>query len=160
MLGELVPVGGGDPVPLLKDNLIVGRRESCDIVLRFANVSSNHCKLECHGGYWYVRDLNSKNGTRVNGTKVSEKRLDPGDELRVAKHKYRVNYSPMDLGAVGPPPTASMPDDLMDKSLLERAGLKRGGDAPKKAPEDDRNPYAGRIDLLSEAGHGNPLRRK
>ena len=40
--GELVPVGGGDPIPLLKKTLLVGRRETCDVVLRFANVSSNH----------------------------------------------------------------------------------------------------------------------
>ena len=39
MLGELLPLGGGDPIPLLKQQLLVGRRESCDIVLRFANVS-------------------------------------------------------------------------------------------------------------------------
>ena len=104
MYGELVPLGGGDPVPLLKKSLLVGRRESCDIVLRFANVSAHHCQLECHDGYWYVRDMNSKNGTRVNNVRVNEKRLDPGDELRVAKHKYRVEYSPLDLGALGPPP--------------------------------------------------------
>ena len=153
-----MPVGGGDPVPLLKENLIVGRRESCDIVLRFSNVSSNHCKLECHGGYWYVRDLNSKNGTRVNGTRVTEKRLDPGDELRVAKHKYRVNYSPMDLGAVGPPPSSSAPTDLMDKSLLERAGLKRAPARTEK-PAEEIGPYGNRVDLLSEVGNAS-LRRE
>ena len=36
MLGELIPKGGGDSIPLLKEKLLVGRRESCDIVLRFA----------------------------------------------------------------------------------------------------------------------------
>ena len=122
MYGELVPLGGGDPVPLLKKSLLVGRRESCDIVLRFANVSAHHCQLECHDGYWYVRDMNSKNGTRVNNVRVNEKRLDPGDELRVAKHKYCVEYSPLDLGAVGPPPSDEIPTDVMSKSLLERAG--------------------------------------
>ena len=35
--GTLVPKGGGDPIPLLKKNLLIGRRESCDIVLRFKN---------------------------------------------------------------------------------------------------------------------------
>jgi adenylate cyclase len=126
MYGELIPLGGGDPVPLLKKSLLVGRRESCDIVLRFANVSAHHCQLECHDGYWYVRDMNSKNGTRVNNVRVNEKRLDPGDELRIAKHKYRVEYSPIDIGAVGPPPSEEIPTDVMSKSLLERAGLERG----------------------------------
>ena len=49
MLGELVPVGGGDPIPLIKEKLLVGRRESCDIVLRFANVSAHHCQLTFEG---------------------------------------------------------------------------------------------------------------
>ena len=103
MHGELVPVGGGDPIPLLKKNLMVGRRESCDIVLRFSNVSAHHCQLTCNGGYWYVKDLKSRNGVKVNGSRVTEKRLDPGDELTIAKHRYDVRYSPVDLGAVGPP---------------------------------------------------------
>ena len=145
MLGELIPLGGGDPIPLLKKDLMVGRRESCDVVLRFSNVSSHHCKLECHGGYWYVRDLNSKNGTQVNGTRVTEKLVSPGDILRVAKHKYRVEYSPIDLGAVGPPPTDQ--PDVMRQSLLERAGLARGGNDGKREP-------GRRVDLLDDSGFG------
>ena len=35
MYGELIPLGGGDPIPLMKKMLSVGRRESNDIVLRF-----------------------------------------------------------------------------------------------------------------------------
>ena len=54
--GELIPLGGGDPIPLLKKQLLIGRRESCDIVLRFANVSAHHCQLYVNGGYWYVRE--------------------------------------------------------------------------------------------------------
>ena len=148
MFGELTPVGGGDPVPLLKNDLLVGRRESCDIVLRFSNVSSHHCKLECHGGYWYVRDLNSKNGVRVNDVRVTEKRLDPGDELRVAKHRYRIDYSPIQLGAVGPPPSDNIPTDVMKQSLLERAGLQRQENSPAVAKP---KPTGGRFDLLNDS---------
>jgi len=125
MYGELVPIGGGDPIPLLKKNLLVGRRESCDIVLRFANVSAHHCQLLVNGGYWYVRDLNSRNGTRINGARVTEKRIDPGDTLSVSKHRYEFKYSPIDLGAVGPPPEDESPEKIMGTSLLERAGLSR-----------------------------------
>ncbi len=62
MFGELIPVGGGDTIPLLKKTLLVGRRESCDIVLRFPNVSAHHCQLQVEGGYWYVHDQKSRNG--------------------------------------------------------------------------------------------------
>jgi adenylate cyclase len=129
MYGELVPQGGGDPVPLLKKRLLIGRRESCDIVLRFANVSGQHCELVVDQGYWFVIDKGSRNGTKVNGIRVASmrKRIDPGDVLSVAKHRYEVRYSPVDdLGAVGPPPAEEEPiRDILSKSLLDRAGLRR-----------------------------------
>ena len=59
MYGRMIPLGGGDDVPLLKKSLLVGRRESCDIVLRFANVSAHHCQFYIQGGYWYVKDNES-----------------------------------------------------------------------------------------------------
>jgi adenylate cyclase len=149
MFGELLPVGGGDPIPLLKKSLLVGRRESCDIVLRFSNVSAHHCQLTLTGGYWYVKDLKSRNGVKVNGSRVEEKRLDPGDSLAIARHTYDVQYSPVDLGAVGPPPAEDLPADFMQQSLLERAGLTgRGKQALFKADKSGAVPQ--RYDLLND----------
>lgn len=125
MYGELLPSGGGDPIPLLKPCLLVGRRESCDIVLRFSNVSAHHCQLELLSGYWFVRDLKSRNGVKVNGVRVQEKRLDPGDTIAVAKHTYVLQYSPEENGALGPPPPDSAEEDIFGHSLLERLRLVR-----------------------------------
>lgn len=141
MYGELVPLGGGDPIPLLRQSLRIGRRESCDIVLRFSNVSAHHCQLTVNAGYWYVRDLKSRNGIKINGVRVNEKRIDPGDILHIAKHRYEVVYSPIELGAVGPPPADMADSDLFSKSLLERAGLDRRQVAKarvKRQPGEDR----------------------
>mgnify|MGYP002621574013 FL=1 len=138
MYGELTPLGGGDPIPLLKKQLLIGRRESCDIVLRFANVSAHHCRLVLNGGYWYVRDMQSRNGVKVNGIRVQEKRVDPGDKLSIAKHDYELIYSPADLGAVGPPPADDLPNEIMTESLLSRAGLK-SSDSKDRTPQ-----YAGK----------------
>ncbi|GAA4439568.1 FHA domain-containing protein [Bremerella cremea] len=124
--GELVPVGGGDPIPLLKKTLLVGRRETNDVVLRFANVSSNHCQLYVKQGYWFVEDQNSRNGTKVNGKRVTDtdKRIDPGKIIAIAKHEYELHYDPIDLGATGPPPSETdMTEEILGKSLLERAGI-------------------------------------
>lgn len=139
MLGELLPLGGGDPIPLLKQQLLVGRRESCDIVLRFANVSAHHCELSVQAGYWYVKDMGSKNGIKVNGVRYAERRLDPGDTISVAKHLYEIKYSPAELGAVGPPPAnEELPNDIFGKSLLERAGLAK---KPLNLPDDGPKRY-------------------
>lgn len=149
MLGELVPTGGGDPIPLLKTKLLVGRRDDCDIQLKFANVSSHHCELELVDGYWLIRDLNSSNGIKVNGTRCPQNWLLPGDEVSIGKqNKFEVKYV-----AVGPAPTAMNEFDpavsLMEKagmsrravemnegedismSLMEKAGLERG---PRSSP--------------------------
>ena len=137
MFGEIVPVGGGDPIPLLKKTLLVGRRESCDVVLRFSNVSAHHCQLTVSGGYWRVRDLQSRNGVKVNGVRVtSDKRLDPGDILSIAKHKYEVRYSPIELGAIGPPPPELPDPEIFGKSLLERAGLEQRRYTRSPAPAE------------------------
>jgi adenylate cyclase len=123
MYGELVPLGGGDPIPLLKPQMLVGRRESCDIILRFANVSAHHCTLSIEGGYLFIRDMQSRNGVKVNDIKVTERRLSPGDILSISKHRYRVDYDPAELGAIGPPPADNLSQEIMKESLLARAGL-------------------------------------
>lgn len=149
MYGELVPLGGGDPIPLLKEQLLIGRRESCDIVLRFANVSAHHCQLTIDGGYLYARDLGSRNGIKVNGIRVQEKRLDPGDTLAVAKHNYRVDYAPEELGAVGPPPADNLSKEILSESLLSRAGLQKDKLPGKAAPKryDPTNNDAGQVKM-------------
>ena len=150
MYGELIPLGGGDPIPLLKKQLLVGRRESCDIVLRFANVSAHHCQLYVNGGYWYVRDMKSRNGVKVNGISVQEKRIDPGDAFSVAKHKYKLSYSPADLGAVGPPPADDLPNEILKESLLSRAGLQ--AQMKQQSVRDRRNDkQVVRYDVLDDS---------
>ena len=139
MYGELIPVGGGDPIPLMKRSLSVGRREGNDIVLAFDNVSGHHCQLSINYGYWYVKDLNSRNGVKVNNVRIAaEKRIDPGDTIAIAKHRYEVRYSPTDLGAVGPPPDDETTAMIFGKSLLERAGLSKPK-AVEALEEDDED---------------------
>jgi len=136
MYGELIPQGGGDPIPLLKPVLTVGRRESADIVLRFPNVSGTHCELALVDGYWVVKDLASSNGTKVNGVRVSEQRLSPGDKLSLARHHFEISYEPSKLGAM-----VALVDNAVfnpwGKSLLESAGLesrRRPSPTPRQSP--------------------------
>ena len=138
MFGELHPVGGGDPVPLLKTALTVGRRESSDIVLRFPNVSGSHCELFVQDGYWHVKDLGSSNGTKVNGSRVNRQRLEPGDKLSIARHEYEILYEPSKLGAAPQPLDAADAHDVFSRSLLETAGLESR--RSKSRPDDTAVP--------------------
>ncbi|HUS40542.1 MAG TPA: FHA domain-containing protein [Pirellulales bacterium] len=145
VFGELVPAGGGDPIPLLKKTLLIGRREQCDIVLRFKNVSAHHCQLTVRGGFWYIRDLESLNGTKVNDVAVTEKRINPGDRIAIAKHRYKIAYTPSDLGAVGPPPPDEPVDNILNQSLLQRAGLEK--------KRRTRRPTSQRIDITDDSAN-------
>jgi len=141
MFGELLPLGGGDPIPLLKPILTVGRRESADIVLRFPNVSGSHCELTLVEGYWHVKDLRSSNGIKVNGSRVTEHRLKPGDRLSIAKHDYEVSYEPARLGAVATVEDTSVSNNIFGRSLLESAGLEGRRTAPtSKTAKPSRPP--------------------
>jgi len=136
MYGELLPLGGGDPIPLLKPTLMIGRRESADIVLRFPNVSGHHCELSLEGGCWTIKDLRSSNGTKVNGTQVTEQKLRPGDKLSIAKHDFEIVFDPIRLGGTAPVAEQSRQESLFSRSLLESAGLEvkpRGGAKPDRS---------------------------
>ena len=124
--GQMTPCGGGDPIPLMKDRLTIGRRAECDIQLRFANVSGQHCRLTLEYGYWFVRDLNSRNGVKVDGRSIIRKRLDPDCKISIAKHQYTVEYDPQALGAFGPPPgDDDYMEEMLKSSLMDRAGLQK-----------------------------------
>lgn len=135
--GQLTPTGGGDPIPLIKDRLIIGRRGDVDIQLKFPNVSSQHCRMSLEYGYWFVRDLNSRNGTKVDGRAVVRKRLDPKSKITIAKHEYLIEYEPQLLGAYGPPPADDdYMDELMRSSLMDRAGLSKRKKKPGLGASD------------------------
>jgi adenylate cyclase len=104
MLGKLMPTGGGPPIPLLKPKLLIGRQSTCDIPLSYPAVSSRHCELEFRDAYWRMRDLGSSNGTRINGIVCTEGWLMPEDILGVARHCYRMVYTPP-VGRPVPPDT-------------------------------------------------------
>lgn len=61
--------------------LIVGRLPSCDVVLTATSVSRRHARLLFRDGSWVIQDLDSLNGTEVNGVAVGRCELRPGDHL-------------------------------------------------------------------------------
>jgi len=137
-LGVLDPVGGGDPIPLLKEELQIGRRSHCDITLRFPNVSSHHCEMTFREGYWYIEDTNSRNGIKVNDVRCQHKYLMPGDVVSIAKHEYTINYEPQ-----GTEPPPDIEEDLTSMSLMEKAGLvsrKRDRDTGRPIMPEPKTP--------------------
>ena len=70
----------------LGDSLVIGRGEGCDMRLGAEGVSRAHCRIERRGGEYAVVDLGSRNGTLVDGARVTRRVLRDGDLLRVGNY--------------------------------------------------------------------------
>jgi DNA-binding CsgD family transcriptional regulator len=109
---EVWRTGGAELVQLGTERVTVGRSDGNTIVLADdSQVSRVHAVIDELGGSWSVRDVGSRNGTFVNGTRVSgEARLSAGDELRIGRTRIvlRADRTADDAGlteAQAPPPT-------------------------------------------------------
>lgn len=70
-----------------KQRLIIGRSEDCDIEIDNLAVSRHHAIIEKTNGLFSINDLDSNNGTFVNGQRISEPTtLNFGDEIGIGKH--------------------------------------------------------------------------
>ncbi len=73
----------GHVIPLPQGEYWVGRQASNDLQLEDNAVSRRHCLFVRSGELCTLKDLASRNGTFVAGTPVTERQLDPGDEIRI-----------------------------------------------------------------------------
>jgi hypothetical protein len=79
--GEAFGIGPG---------LVIGRALACDVTIEDSYASGRHARLYDRDGRVYLEDLNSTNGTYVNGARVSAQHLlHPGDVIRIGDTELR-----------------------------------------------------------------------
>ena len=82
-------VGGGKRTVLSGSRVLLGRSRDCDIQLDDPNTSRRHAEVRREGNAWVVADLGSTNGIKVNGSRVAEAELHPGDEVTLGLVRLR-----------------------------------------------------------------------
>ncbi len=89
-LGIVAPrlevIGGHEPASLVLtpgQAYLVGRADESDLQLRDGRVSRRHARLVYQDGSWWIEDLQTTNGTRINGVPIRRERLRDGDEITV-----------------------------------------------------------------------------
>ncbi len=95
MPAHLLSLTEGPSIQIDKPILLFGRHEECDVQLNSKKVSRRHCVVAQVNDYFVVRDLGSTNGVKINGQRVAEGKLVPGDELQVGNYKYQVCGDPL-----------------------------------------------------------------
>lgn len=76
-------------VQLIKEKTTIGRRPYNDIVIDNLAVSGEHAMVQTVAGNSFLEDLNSTNGTYLNGTLVKKQRLQNGDTFEIGKCKLK-----------------------------------------------------------------------
>lgn len=125
---ELLPVGaakGRKAHPIKKKRVLVGRSQACDIVIPHNEVTAIHAVIEIHGDRFKVYDMNSTNGTFINGKKIIVEMVSLGDKIKLGPLEFELAlYKPED---VAPPPL-----DLLRPELPPAIS---GGLTPREMPK-------------------------
>ncbi len=110
----------------LRGEMLVGREDDCDITLNSGHISRHHSKINVSPGGVYIEDLQSTNGTYVNGNKIKGRvRLSVGDEVAFDDLLYKLCIqsnlrAEKNTASVQP---ESDPDDLIAKPFKPAANV-------------------------------------
>lgn len=72
-------------IPVPNEVSVIGRQKNCDFRIPLESISRRHCQVECSEEAVVLRDLGSRNGTILNGTRINdaEQVLEPGDQIKI-----------------------------------------------------------------------------
>lgn len=112
---QLVGIQGADTGrqhSITGDEVLIGRSSRCSIVLAEPSVSRQHARIERRDDGFWVVDLDSGNGTYVNGQRVSEFRIFSGDEVTFGNGSFQFietgeRFEPVDASAAPVRPEAA-----------------------------------------------------
>jgi hypothetical protein len=128
-------------VQITKDRTTLGRRPYNDIVIDNLAVSGEHAVLQMLGGQVYLEDLNSTNGTYVNGKAAKKQLLQNGDTVEVGKYKIKF--------------VTDTAGESFEKTMMVKAGAGGLAYAPTSAPPPafphDAAASSGGVDVLPAA---------
>ncbi len=87
---------------IVKDRVVLGRNQNCDIVVNDGAVSSQHCYIARRGGRYVLHDLNSTNGTQLDGQRITEQELASGQTIQLGATELTFDASAPDAAPPGP----------------------------------------------------------
>jgi predicted component of type VI protein secretion system len=125
-LQVLSGASAGQSYELKVDTTTVGRVEDNALQIVDPSVSSHHCEVILQGSDLLIRDLNSTNGSFINGEKITETVLKPGQTLKLGNVELRIDDgSPMPSPSAKPAASAPAPSPA-PSNRQQTIGVQRG----------------------------------
>jgi adenylate cyclase len=78
----------------MKSDLSIGRTEGNDLVLNHPSVSRKHARIEVRNNGWWIVDLKSTNGVKVNGNLITESQIASGDKILIGSVQLDIKSMP------------------------------------------------------------------
>ncbi len=121
---------------LLDEVITIGRLDDNMIQIDHPSVSSHHAQLTLVGGDYHLKDLNSTNGTRVNGQQVSDYQLRGGDRIRFGRVEA-VYLSGREEENLKPLPQAPRPEATIGSGTQRPVDFKSTSPFQRRAGKKD-----------------------
>src|SRR3954470_7898907 len=98
-------------IPVVRDEITIGRNERNLIRLVEKNVSRSHGRLIREDGHYYIEDLGSFTGIRVNGEKIAGKRqVEDGDLIQISEYDLVLQAAPQEKPGLNGTATSAIPE--------------------------------------------------
>jgi pSer/pThr/pTyr-binding forkhead associated (FHA) protein len=127
--------GGHKSFPLAGEVIVLGRRHDCDLRIPLMSVSRKHCQINLDNGNIKVRDLDSSNGTLINGEIVNESVVKAGDEIKIGPLSFVLQVDGVPEGFTAPSKPAEPKEELSD--ILDEAIVNEGVSEADEGESDD-----------------------
>jgi pSer/pThr/pTyr-binding forkhead associated (FHA) protein len=160
MKAELVPENGDPPIPVVRDVTVIGRHESCDVVIDVPGLSKRHCVMVKTDGLLVIRDLATTNGTKVKGQRIRWAALLPEDRISLGGYKIRIYLGSDEMPAPSEQRLARGRASAPPPALRGAPVKAKGNAATVRMPDEDaglpvwsgRDSAAGREPEIAEGG--------
>ena len=114
--------GTRESFPMPESITVLGRRHDCDLHIPLLVVSRRHCELFLNNDTLKVRDLDSRGGTFLNGKRITEATIQPGDYLTIGPLTFLLQID-------------GVPEEIRPPKPPERKAAPKA--PPKAAPKEE-----------------------
>lgn len=168
-MAKLVLSFNGDVVreyELDQETITIGRKADNDIHIENLAVSGHHAKVLTILNDSFIEDLDSTNGTLINGEKITKHALKHGDTITIGKHQLKyINEaaagdadSEFEKTMIIRPDAAGMPEQAESNEKLDKSIGKIASDLASAGATGSDGPGPAHLELLSGANSGKQLK--
>ena len=122
---------GKNDLLIKKKRVLVGRVQACDIVIPYSDITAIHAVIEVGDNGFIVYDMNSRNGTFVNGEKIIKKSFGLNDKLKFSVHEFVIKE--IQSADILPPPLDIIPINESSSTKYQKPSLPQ--ELPRKENE-------------------------